>query len=511
MSRWPDCTRFVRLVVTVACLPLLVGCGGGLKKGQERFLAGDFQGARALLASAAQDNRSGADAVIVWLEYASVLHHLGEFAASTEAFATAEAQIESIDNAPAVSVGNQARLLLTNPEESTYRASGVDRVMAPTLRGLANILAGRTERARQSFVAAQFAREIAQDKRAEEIARARDASQAAASERQSQAQQTFESDETRQRLEQQYARLEQFGPYADYSVPFSDWLEAVYLLGVQQDNADADRAVTLLNRVRGMVEGHGHLEQDAASAQEASRGVRLTGVTYVVFASGLAPLRREQRIDLPLFIVTDTVDYIGVALPVLAFNDAAELGLVVEAGGVTAETSLLTDMDRVVASEFNAVKGALIRQSITSAVVKAGAAYGINKSVEGQDPVIEAVVRLITISYQVVMNKTDTRCWVSLPKLVATARVPTPASGEIALRRPGGETQIVRVDPDAVSIVYARSLGPGRPMTVDWAPLYPPGVRPSAGTQPDTVGGQQGSESEQLGSGSMGGGPGRSN
>lgn len=453
----------------------LAGCGRPLESAQQSFLRGDFEAAADTLGSAARQNRSGSDAVVLWLEYASVLHHLGRYEESSEAFRTAEARIEAIDSSPSLSVSEQTRVALTNPEETVYRATGAERVMAPTLRALNAMLSGDQERARQAFVAAGFQRQYAEDRLSEEIADARRAAQQSTD--RGRVDQTLDDPQAQAALQERYARIDQFQPYTGYANPFSEWLQAVYLLAVRGDPADVDQAWTLLNRLSGMLPDSALIERDFASAEAARRGDPLTGVTYVIFATGTAPMRAGERIDLPLFLVNREVDYVGIAIPVLRFNDAYDQRLLVRAGGSTAETALVADMDRIVSADFRAERGALIARQIAGAITKAAAAWGVNQAAEQTDsPWVALLVRLGTIFYQVSMNRTDNRAWVSMPKQFQAARVPTPASGTIELRRGSGETHEVEVASDGVNIVYARSVGPGLPMTVDSATLRPAGA-----------------------------------
>ena len=486
ISRPDIAARWGRGLAAVAVSGLVVltmtGCGEPLKSAQQSFLRGDYESAEATLAKAAKKNRSGSDAVLLWLEYASMLHHLGEYERSSEAFLVAEERIRAIDGSPAVSVSEETRVALTNPEETVYRGTGYDRIMAPTLRGLNAMFAGEVESARQAFIEAGFQRQAAEDLRAEQIDKARAAQKRA--DESANIERTTNDPQAQAKLQEMYARLDQFQPYADYANPFSEWLQAVYLLGVQIDPSDADRARSLLNRVLGMVPENPFVQADFASAEAATRGEALEGVTYVVFATGTAPFRAGERIDLPLFLVNREVDYVGVAIPVLHFNRSFEESLLVEAGGSSTQTAVLADMDRVISADFNAERGALITRQIAGAIVKAAAAWGVNQAAKQSNSAeVELLVRLATIFYQVAMNKTDNRSWISLPKQYQYARVTTPASGEIELRRPSGESRVVDVAPDGVKIVYARSVGPGLPMTVDSVAL---GVTAAVG-EPDPM------------------------
>lgn len=457
----------VRVVVGALAL-VLVGCGSTVRPAQQTFRAGNIDGALASLERDMPRASEGNDAVLFWLEYGSVLHHAGQFERSSEALLEAEARMAALDARPATSVSAEAAALISNPNAVAYHGKAYDRVMSPLYRGINALLEGDAETPRQAFneAALQLADAIAWRQASIDLINEERQAWSAGARQPLRVEQTMNDPTMQSRLRDAYGDLEQFQPYAGYGNPFAELLHAVYLLGVQQDGADADRARTMLRRVLGMVPGNAHVPSDLAAAEQAAAtGQRVRGVTYVIFATGTAPQRESNRIDLPLFFFNDTVDYFGIALPFLVFDRAYEPDLIVRSGGVEARTQLVADMDRIIATDFQHELPLLVQRSLVSAAAKAAAAWGVNQAVD-DDGWVGLGVRVGLIAYQYSQNTTDLRTWATLPKQFQYARIETPADGRITVQRRSGESVSFELDPDRVNIVYARSIGPGQPLLV---------------------------------------------
>ncbi|MGP1345894.1 MAG: hypothetical protein ACTS3F_04395 [Phycisphaerales bacterium] len=457
---------------------VLGGCASTVRPAQEALASGDVDGALALIERDPGNQKSGSDAVLYWLEYGSVLHHAGRFDRSTEALLEAERLMIERDNAPETRLSEEAAALVTNPGAVAYRGKSYDRVMSPVLRGLNALLSGDAESPRQAFneAALRLADVVAARQGLIDAENAARAGEAARSREFAAADRTLADPRVRSRLDESYGDLERFSAYGAFGNPFAELLHAVYLMARSVDGGDLDRARTMLRRVAGMVPENKFVLEDLAAAEGAVSGATggavadgpVAGVTYLFYATGVAPRRVSERIDLPLFLFNDTVDYVGVAVPRLVFDHRAEGSLVLVAGDRSASTELVSDMDRIVASEFRLELPGLLRQSIASAIVKAASAWAINETVRSstsdQDDWIALGTRIALIGYQYAQNTTDLRTWATLPKRFEYARLPTPSSGRVVVQRPDGTTIEFEVDPSRTTIIYARSVGAWRPL-----------------------------------------------
>ena len=71
-------------------------------------------------------------------------------------------------------------------------------------------------------------------------------------------------------------------------------------------------------------------------------------MTYIIFESGSAPIRKQFRLDLPLFIFSKDIPYVGVNFPYLQPIDSYTPYLRAEGGGVAVNTEKIADMDDII-------------------------------------------------------------------------------------------------------------------------------------------------------------------
>jgi hypothetical protein len=144
--------------------------------------------------------------------------------------------------------------------------------------------------------------------------------------------------------------------YELYVNPFAEYLQGIFYMADSSGADDRERAATAMRRVNGMVKNNNYLVEDLELAENFANGQPLPATTYVIFENGLAPVRVEFRIDIPLYLVnifTPTyINYAGAAFPKLQPQPGGTESLVVRADGQDHQTQLLCDMDAVVAREF---------------------------------------------------------------------------------------------------------------------------------------------------------------
>jgi hypothetical protein len=158
-----------------------------------------------------------------------------------------------------------------------------------------------------------------------------------------------------------------------------------------------------------------------------------------------------------LFIATDKVRYVGLALPKLKFRERAHPYIVVEAGDERYQSLLLSDMDRVVQTEFSKDFDVIMQRAIISATAKAVAQYAL----ADQDSSGAAVASLFMAIYSFATTAADVRVWTSLPKEFQIARLEKPADGRIGIAVPGRIPFDIEIGNCNNAIVYVRIIHPG--------------------------------------------------
>ncbi len=454
------------LAALLAVWLMMPGCGySSIQSAQRAMRAGSPGAARAELEPMAESGFGGPHEVLGWLEFGSALHETGSYRSSNRAFLEAENAFDAQDRRPRTSISVEIAAAGSNPLTVAYRGSANERVLSPTYRAVNHLLLGEPELARNALNEAGIRQEQALQLRAarvEEAKAARRGRTASGIDVDRSAAAAAASPAVAARM----ASLERYRPYRDFVNPFTELLHGVFRLAAAEGPADAERAVALLRSVAGMVPGNTAVAETLASAERALGGEIETGVTHVFFATGFAPRREAVRIDLPLVLVNDAVDYVGVSFPQLVFDDGNDRSIVVEGRGGSSETEVVADMDRMVAVEFREEFPTLLTRAIIGAAAKVAASYAVNVSTD-EDETVNVLARILAGLYLLSQNQADTRAWVSVPKQFQYARVRTPADGVVRIRAPGSAPAEVKVDPGGMAMVFVRSLRPGIPLRVE--------------------------------------------
>jgi len=374
-----------------------------------------------------------------------------------------------LDRAPGTSASQRVSALTSTPDRITYEGFFYDRQFAAAYRAINAMALGEVEDARQHFVRADRwqtlaiieNRQRAQQLREEqEAARERGGFDRALGDARLDAQ-----------LNERYGDLAQFEAYADFANPYVDMLRAVYLMGAAEEAADYDVARNLLRRVAGMAPSNPYVLDDLDLADALAQGeAEKPDVVYVFFETGLAPFRAQSRISVPVFLVTDRVQIVPIAVPYLVFDDRYVQTLYAQSGDDRRGTAVLASVDRIVAAEFYAQLPGLKTRMIAAAAFKTGVQFGVNQALRRSDPLIRIAAMLGGAIWAASTNEADLRTWATLPKQVQYASVPAPESGELRLDI-GSSRLTVPVSSKGITLVVVRSVRGDSPPMVISTPL----------------------------------------
>lgn len=447
---------------------ITIGCSAPkLNKGQKAIDHGKIKEANQQLEKFAKEAPSR-DTVLAYLELGYAKRCAGKLEESNKYFRKAEEEMEKWSNKPEFKVSDEGLSLFTNLRMLPYRGRNRDRIMVNTYTALNYLEQGEVKKARVELRKAYEWQAEAVHRNKERIEEAKSV-KSDEEKVNTKVQKTRQNEKFQKKMDEVYADLEdKYEPYANYVNPFSEWLQGIYYLNVPADSSDLERSEKSLERVNGMVDNNKYLRKDLKLSKKRSNGKSMPDLTYVIFATGNAPYLEEQRIDLPLFVVTDQVDYFGVAIPTLTKDEAHVEHLTARAKDKGYRTQLLADMDRIVAREFKNRLPAIVTKSILSGIAKASAVYAARKASEqagGEE--LELAVRLAGAAYQAASTQADTRSWESLPKEFQYARFKTPEEGQVRLELSDGNTRTVDVQPNQSNFIYVRSYRPGVKLDVN--------------------------------------------
>lgn len=468
----------IRLIQPFYLCIFIVLCSGcnnlSLRKSQEAYRSGDLVEATAQINKYLKSDGEGVDRVIAYLEWGNIARANGDYLASNEAFAIADQAIDWIDEQADIQVGDESLALVTNMNALPYRGKNYDRVMLSTYRALNYMQMGDIDAARVELIRAYDRQVQAIERNAERIEEAQEEAALAKQEDEAQERPGYdvgrakEDERFQEGIAEQYSDLDGYQAYRDYANPFSEFLQGVYFMATAVDGSDTERARVSFERVVGMVPSNGLLKSDLAMATQVASGKKVAPITYVIFETGTAPERKQVRIDIPLFLVTNEVDYVGVNFPRLSRNDNYVRSLTVATAGQSIQTELLSDIDSIVGQEFKNELPIIITKTLIASGAKAVLAYAAKEATKDQDVWVALGTRIATTIYQAAANQADLRTWATLPKQVQYARLATPIDGTIEIAGPDGASPVsVSVTPGAVNIVMVRSINPLMPMQVE--------------------------------------------
>ncbi len=404
---------------------------------------------------------------------------------SVAAFDEAARRIDDYEAAAKIRVGAETGALLTNQANVPYRGRAYDKVMLHTYQALNYLQLGDGDAARVELNRALQRQRDAVEANAKQIREAQKLAEEAQSggvqDEQGRQGQSYDVDRAKSdpRTSAGLAGVEsKFNaailPYGDYVNPFTTFLDALVFTHQGSDAADLERARKSWERVVNFASGNPYaradyvsVEPDLQTASAPPATPTPNGLTYVIFETGSAPYREQLRIDIPIFVVTNSLSYVGAAFPQLeTVGGQAPLLQVTTSDGAVYPTALVSSMDSVVAQDFKNEWPSILTKTLISTATKATIDAVLQKQIQDQSGATGALLfKLATAVTQAAINVADTRTWRSLPKEFQYARLPTPADRRLVLSA-GAQSVTVDLEPAAVTVVYVKSPGGFAPLLV---------------------------------------------
>jgi hypothetical protein len=429
---------------------LLSGCNAPkshLNKFNHSFEAGDFEQARAFAEKKKRQKDTPRGEDLLWsLQIGSIDRIEKNYAQSTEMFDTCEAMMTHFDSENS-GISHAVGSVAVNENIVPYTGQVYDGVMVNTYKALNFMLTGQYDLARVEFNRALDRQRRAKETFNKEIQKQK--AEISADENSENVQKSIDNPEMKQRLEEVYPSLYNFSVYPDFVNPFATYMAGLFFL----IDGDYSKSIDLLKESAGMMPDNTMILEDLDVVNQVlNDGTPIEPTVWVIFENGLGPVKEEFRIDLPLFIFTDNVRYVGIALPRLIFRQAASPYLEVKTGSTTTRTQLVGDMDRVIQTEFEKDFKGILTRAIISTTSKAVAQYALEKNSNSSWAAVAMAV------YSFVTTAADVRIWTALPKDIQTARLPMPKNGILTVSGPTLMPIQVEITDCNYAIVYVRMI-----------------------------------------------------
>jgi len=402
--------------------------------------------------------------------------HAHYLARSTAAFDAAEDKVNTWEEQAKIKVGAEVGALVTNQASLPYRGRAYDKVMMNTYKALNYLTLGDRDKARvelnrslqrQRDAVAENEKRIAAAQNDAELARKGELKDEKGKSASYDSNRAMNDSRTGPAL--QAALNESIAPmkaYGDYVNPFSVFLDGLFFTVLGEGGSDWEHGRKSFERVAGMVPENEYLKADLNASASAAEGKAPENVTYVIFETGTAPSRTQIRIDIPTFVVTSNLAYVGASFPKLVYDGNYIGSLGVNASGQSYHTATVASMDSIVANDFKNEWPTIVTKTLITTATKAIIQSALQKELNDRAGGMWGALGAAVLSgVNAATSIADTRTWQSLPKEFQYARLATPADRQLTLTA-GAEQKTVVLEPGAVNVVYVKSASPSSPLFV---------------------------------------------
>jgi uncharacterized protein len=401
----------------------LPGCATYVDRGPRVRVAveeGDFSAAAATARNFAADEPKDA---LVWnLEAAAALRAEGKLKESSQLLEQVEQAFRAEEERAGFSVSGATLAAFSNGYAEAYRPRPADRIYASTYQALNRLELGDANGARVAMARLRFVQQAFGSGQLyvnpKTPAGKYDVAKASQDER------------TKEGLGMIEENLASLTPEGSYDDAFSHWLQGMFFLRLGQDPSDREKARKELLAATQLNGANEAFRQDLKEAQ----GPAVEGqgtIVYVVAETGMCPEWYQQRVDIPLFVVSSQVPYVSVALPAIR-PSGLNYNLKLKLDSQDVPLPLASRPDALIAKHFEAALPGIKAQAFTSTAIKATASYLINKSTEqaanrqnaGSGAVLWSIATKVgTAIYTIGTTKADLRNWSGLPARFSVARL----------------------------------------------------------------------------------------
>lgn len=415
----------------------------------EKFIVGDYAAA-ATLAEQDKDKKAAVDIenLLPTLKAGNGYLFANEYNKSLKMLDESEAIIKfHHQESLAKTTSDYIAGLMLNDKAISYHASISEAIMVNTYKALNYMSLKKFDKARVEFNRAVDRERRAKETYAELISKQKDAIAQKKSEQKSKEfEQTLYNPQIKNILRQNYSLLDQFEAYPDFINPFTTYLAGLFFL----IEGDYEKSSSLLKEVYGMMPQNQTIKSDFEMVENVLSGKEIADrYAWIIYENGLGPIKREFKINIPMYLASNKIFYTGIALPKLERRSQATSKIdVFSQNEFLGETSVVGDMDRVVFTEFNYSYNDILMRAIFSAILKT---YTQNEASDKN-----VYLGLATATFQFLTTHADTRIWNTLPKDFQVTRVKIPADDKLLLRS-GAHSIDINIDKNAKhSIVYVR-------------------------------------------------------
>lgn len=448
----------------LAAAALLCGCATHRSETEamrKAWSAGNTAAAQKIADKILPEKLNSGDAVIWLLEDGAVARANNDINKSSESLDKAYAKIKEYEAQAKIKLGDETSAFLLNQSYIPYKGYNYDKIMLSIYQAMNFIETKDFERARVELKRLQLAQAEAKRANLERIEDAQkeiESAKAQNKELNYNVSPLLNNKAVGEAMRKHYGDAYKKDPQTAlqqaaniYVNPFGLWLYGVFMMETG-DNADKAMAADSFRICAQMLGGKSAaLNSDAADGVKIREGKMgsLGDITYVIFETGIAPQRRQFRLDLPLWIINKNLPSASVNFPYLEKQGDFKETIAVAANGKTLTFDTVANMDDIISEEFYIELPMAITKTLLSSAAKATAQYFAARSAGDYG----VLVNIAGSVYQIMANDADLRTWTTLPKRIKLAKIATPANAQITV-----ENTPVKLNAKGVNIVHIKSM-----------------------------------------------------
>ena len=450
---------FLKITVYISLVLLLTSCATHTSRTNSlrtSWNTGDIAVAETKAQSLITDS-SKTDELIFLLEAGSVARANANFAKSQQYFAKAFDKIQQYENQPDYKISDEASAFITNQSYIPYKGYHYDKIMLCIYQSLNYI---ETKDFEKASVELKRMHNFQDNAKRENLARIEKKSKAL---KNTQAQSNTKNIDTQKSISAIETKLKNvYGnayktdisktSEALYVNPFGYWLGGLYFANCYQTKSDIEMASSMFRICSETLGGKSNvLAQDIEAVEALANGKTnsMGNITYIIWETGSAPIRKQIRLDLPIFIFARNVPHVALNFPYLQKQNSFRQNLNATIQNKKLQFDTIADIDSIVQEEFDINLPYVITRTILSATSKATGEYFAAKAAGDYGILIHATMG----AYQSMTNDADLRTWTTLPKQIKLTRFNTPENAQLNI-----EGKLINLDKQGVNVIYVKTM-----------------------------------------------------
>lgn len=213
-------------------------------------------------------------------------------------------------------------------------------------------------------------------------------------------------------LESQYSNLKQFSIYKDFINPAISYVSALFFMleGDYAKSMDLYKESYAINHAP-------IINQDLQILQNRKNTKKTPKYTWLIIEDGKSASKYDISLDLPLYYINSNILHVGVSIPKLALGEVSAKSYQAEGENGVFSAYEISDIDGVIANEFQNQLPFILTRAITSAILKASTQSILNEH-------LGATGALAGMLYSMLTTSADIRISSALPKRILAMQIP---------------------------------------------------------------------------------------